>query len=185
LRGSQVLHLLSQLLPRDAVVVEEAPSDRAELLARVPTRSPLGFHSSPNGGLGFGLAGAIGLRMAMPERPVVAVIGDGSAMFGIQAVWSAVEYDVGVLCIVMANGRYGVMDRQASARETTPPWPRFPGLQIAAMARAMGCAAVRVTTSADMASAVRQGVYDLRAKQRPLLIEVAVSEPESGCLRRC
>ena len=176
LRGGQVLQLLADLLPRDAVVMEEAPSHRDELLARIPTRTALGFCSSPNGGLGFGLAGAIGLRMAMPDRPVVAVVGDGAAMFGIQAIWSAVTYNIGVLFIVMANGRYGVMDGQAAARGATPPWPRFPGLEIAALARAMGCSAVRVDTFDEMTGIIKRAVPDLRALREPLLVEVTLRD---------
>ena len=146
LRDAHVLALLAEQLPPDVVLVEESPSCRPELLERIPTRMPLGFVSNGNGGLGFGLAGAIGLRMALPDRPVVAVIGDGSAMFGIQALWSAAQYDVGVLMIVMANGAYGVMDAQAYARGGRPGWPQFPGLDIAAVARGLGCPATRVET---------------------------------------
>ena len=104
---------LAERLPRDAVIVEETPSSQPELYRRLPIRSPGGFVACGNGGLGFGVAGSIGLRMGDPERPVVGVIGDGSSMYAIQALWSAAHYEVGVLLIVMANGRYAVMDRLA------------------------------------------------------------------------
>lgn len=174
LSAGRVLGLLAELLPADAVVMEEAPSYRDELLARVPTRSPLGFFCNPNGALGFGLAGATGLRLAMPDRPVVALVGDGSAMFGIQALWSAATYNAGVLFIVMANGRYGVMDAQAAARGGTPAWLQFPGLQIATIAQAMGCPAVRVQTSAAMREVLAEALADLRERREPLLVEVVL-----------
>jgi benzoylformate decarboxylase len=136
---------------------------------------PLGFVSNANGGLGFGFAGAIGLRMAQPDRPVVAVIGDGAAMFGIQALWSAARYRAGVLLIVMANGAYGVMDTQAHARGGKPPWPQFPDLDIAAMARALGCPATSVTTYDELLATLPEALNGLREATAPLLVEVAVA----------
>ena len=81
--------------------------------ARLPARRPLGFLSAAMGGLGFGLSAPIGVRMALPARPVVAVVGDGSSMYVIQALWSAARYEVGAIFVVLANGGYRVMDRLA------------------------------------------------------------------------
>jgi benzoylformate decarboxylase len=86
LAPGQVLAALAERLPMDAILVEETPSSRPELQQRMPARSPLGFVSNGNGGLGFGIPGAIGLRMALPTRPVMGVIGDGSAMYAIQSL---------------------------------------------------------------------------------------------------
>src|SRR5205823_6249630 len=110
LRPAHVLAALGQRLPADAVIVEETPSSQPELYERIPARAPMGLVAAGNGGLGFGLSGPIGLRIGLPERPVVAVVGDGSAMYAIQALWSAVQYRVGVLLVVMGNGRYAVLD---------------------------------------------------------------------------
>jgi thiamine pyrophosphate-dependent acetolactate synthase large subunit-like protein len=176
LRSAHVLSLLADQLPADVVLVEESPTCRPEILERIPTRMPLGFVSNGNGGLGFGFAGAIGLRMALPDRPVVAVIGDGSAMFGIQALWSAAQYDVGVLLIVMANGAYGVMDAQAHARGGKPAWPQFPGVDISGIARALGCPATRVETYAELQQALTGALDGLRDANAPLLVEVAVAQ---------
>jgi thiamine pyrophosphate-dependent acetolactate synthase large subunit-like protein len=175
LRSSHVLALLAERLDADAILMEEAPSARPEMLERIPTRMPLGFVSNANGGLGFGLSGAIGLRMGQPDRPVVAVVGDGSAMFGIQALWSAARYNVGVLLIVMANGSYGVMDAQAHARGGEAPWPGFPGLDIAGISRALGCPATRVETYEELQSTLGEALDGLRERTQPLLVEVAVS----------
>jgi benzoylformate decarboxylase len=175
LRSAHVLALLAEQLPADAVLVEESPTCRPEILERIPTRMPLGFVSNGNGGLGFGFAGAVGLRMALPERPVVAVIGDGSAMFGVQALWSAAHYKIGVLLIVMANGAYGVMDAQAKARGGEPPWPQFPELDIAAIARGLGCRASRVSTYEELTATLPQALSELRASSEPLLVEVSVA----------
>ncbi len=86
LTAGHVLSALAERLPRDAVVHEEAPVDRPELAYRLPAREPLGYVSAAQGGLGFALPGVTGLRMALPNRPIVAVVGDGSAIYQIQAV---------------------------------------------------------------------------------------------------
>ena len=114
LRAGHVFAALAERLPADAILVEEVPSNRPELHARIPARAPLGFVSAAMGGLGFALPAATGLRMARPDRPVVAVVGDGSALYAIQALWSAATYEAGVLFVVLQNGGYAVMDLLAS-----------------------------------------------------------------------
>jgi benzoylformate decarboxylase len=176
LRSCHVLAALADRLPADVVLLEESPSAKPELHRRIRARAPLGFISNANGGLGFGISGAIGLRMGLPDRPVVAVLGDGSALFAIQALWSAARYEVGVLMVVMANGGYGVMDAQAQARGGTGAWPAFPGVEIAGIARCFGCAATHVQTHEQLLSALDEALADPAARTQPLLIEVAVAE---------
>ena len=175
LQASHVLHALAERLPADAVLLEESPSAKPELHERIPARQPLGFISCANGGLGFGISGAIGLRMGLPDRPVVAVLGDGSALFAIQALWSAARYEAGVVLIVLANGGYGVMDAQASARGGTGAWPRFPGIDIAGIAQSFGCPAMQVRTYEQLIGALDEALTDAAERERPLLIEVAVA----------
>ncbi|HEY3771537.1 MAG TPA: thiamine pyrophosphate-dependent enzyme [Solirubrobacteraceae bacterium] len=178
LTASQVLSFVAERWPADGVLVEESPSSRPELLARFPARAPLGWLSNGNGGLGFGLGGAVGVRMAAPERPVMAVVGDGSAMFGIQALWSAAHYGVGVLMIVMSNGNYGVMDAQAGWQDKRAPWPQFPGLDIAAIARGLGCPAARVETYEEMTETLGEALDGLAARSRPLLVEIVIAQDD-------
>ena len=174
LRPAHVLHALGERLPADAIVVEESPSSRPELLERIPIRAPLGFVSNANGGLGFGIPGAIGLRMALPNRGVVGIIGDGSAMYAIQGVWSAARYGVGVVLIVMANGVYEAMDVQARARGAEAPWPGFGDVEIATVVGGFGCPAVRVDTYDKLLATLDDALEDLAGRDRPLVIEVAV-----------
>src|SRR6202453_5176658 len=175
LRSAHVLAALADRLPADVVLLEESPSAKPELHQWIRARAPLGFVSNANGGLGFGISGAIGLRMGLPDRPVVAVLGDGSALCAIQALGGAARYEVGVLMVVMANGGYGVMDAQAQARGGAGPWPAFPGLEIAAIARRFGCGATRVQTHEQLLSALDEALAEPAARAQPLLIEVAVA----------
>jgi benzoylformate decarboxylase len=175
LRAAHVLSALGERLAPDTVVIEEAPSNRSELLARLPTRRPLGFLAAAMGGLGFGLPAATGVRMALSDRPVVAVVGDGASMFAIQSLWSAARYRVGVLFVVLANGGYAVMDRLAEQQDEAAPWPGFGEIDIAAMARAQGCPARRVESHDELVGALDEAVPDLGARDEPLLLEAVVA----------
>jgi thiamine pyrophosphate-dependent acetolactate synthase large subunit-like protein len=176
--AAHVLEALWRRLPEDAVVVEEAPSNKLDLLERLPARRPLGFLAAGMGGLGFGLSAPIGLRMALPERPVVAVVGDGSALYVIQALWSAVRYRAGAIFVVLANDGYQVMNRLAESQGEPAQWPGFDGIDITAMARAQGCQAQRVETHEALEAALDDALAD-PARSEPVLLEVVVA-PDSG-----
>jgi benzoylformate decarboxylase len=175
LRAGHVLAVLAEHLPPDVVLLEEAPSSRPELLERIPTRSPLGFVSTANGSLGFGLSGATGLRLGLPDRPVVAVVGDGAALYGIQGVWSAAHYGIGVLLVVISNGSYAVMDAQARARGASHPWPQFTGVDIAGIARSLCCPAVRIASYEELEVVLAGALATLSERREPLLVEAVVA----------
>ncbi len=175
LTASHVLAALAERLPRETVVVEEAPVDRPELHDRLLAREPLGFLSAAMGGLGFGLAGATGVRMALPERPVVAVVGDGSSLYGIQALWSAAHYEVGVLFVILSNGGYAIMDRLAERHGLDSPWPGFEEIDIAAIARGFGCEAHRIETHEELVKALDEAVPTIGSRNAPLLLDVRIA----------
>jgi benzoylformate decarboxylase len=177
LRAAHVMAALAARIPAETVVLEETPSSRPDLHRLLPARRPLGFLSAAMGGLGFALPAAIGVRMARPDRPVVAVVGDGSSLYGIQALWSAAHYGAGVLFVVLANGRYAVMDRLAEQRGGKPPWPAFAEVSVGGLAESLGCPARRVTDHAGFAAALDEVVPTLGARTEPLVLEVGV-EPE-------
>ncbi|HEX6762503.1 MAG TPA: thiamine pyrophosphate-dependent enzyme [Gaiellaceae bacterium] len=175
LTASHVLAALAERLPRDTVVLEEAPVDRPELAGRLIAREPLGYVSAAQGGLGFALPGATGLRMGLPDRPVVAVVGDGSAIYQIQAVWSAAHYNIGAVFVVLANGGYAVMDVIAGLDGGSGPWPGFDDIRLADVARGFGCPARRIETYDELASSLDELVPTLHERREPLLIDVAIT----------
>jgi len=178
LRAGHVLAALAERLPQDAVVVEEAPVDRPELHERIVARAPLGFLSAAMGGLGFALGGATGVRMALPKRPVVAVVGDGSSLYGIQALWSAAFYRVGVLFVILSNGGYAIMDRLAEGRGGEPPWPSF-DVDIAALARGFGCGARRISSHEELLQALDEIVPTLASRAEPFLLDVVIAPTQT------
>lgn len=179
LRAGHVFDALAARLRRDAVVLEESPSSRPEMLVRLPARAPLGWVSPAMGGLGFAIPAAIGIRMARPERPVVAVVGDGSSLYSIQSLWSAVHYRVGALFVILANGGYAVMDRLMEKERGSPPWPRFTEIDIAGLATAFGCPAQRIATPDGLEQALDEVVPGLADRDEPLLLEVAVAPDDT------
>jgi len=176
LSPGHVLDALAERAPRDVLLVEECPSTQPELYRRIPVRVPFGFLSTANGCLGFGLAGSIGLRMGLPDRPVVAVLGDGSTTYAIQALWSAARYDVGVLLIVLSNGGYAIMDALARRQGGSAAWPRFESVDIAGLARSFGCPAVRVETHDDLIRVLDEALPGLASRREPLVVQAVVGE---------
>jgi benzoylformate decarboxylase len=175
LRAAHVFAALAARLPPDAVVVEETPSSRPALHAHLPARAPLGFLSAAMGGLGFALPGATGVRMACPDRPVVALVGDGSALYAVQALWSAARYRAGVLFVVLANGRYAIMDRLAERQGAEGPWPAFEDIDVAALAAGLGCPARRIADHGELLRVLDEVVPGLAERDEPLVLDVAVA----------
>ena len=126
------------------------------------------------GGLGFALPGAIGVRMALPDRPVVAVVGDGSSLYAIQALWSAARYRVGALFVVMATAATRSWTSSPRAPAGRRRGRRFETIDIAAMARALGCEAIRIEDHAELLARLDEVLPGLPRRDAPLLLEIAV-----------
>jgi benzoylformate decarboxylase len=180
LTASHVLAALGERLPRNAVVIEEAPVDRPDIHDRLPAREPLAYLSAAQGGLGFALPAAAGLKMALPDRPVVAVAGDGSALYGVHAGWSAVKYGAGPLWVVLSNSGYVVMDRLAEKQGGgSGPWPSFGEVEVATIARGFGCPAQRIRTHDELLAALDEAVPGLATSTTPLLLDVVVAPTQA------
>jgi benzoylformate decarboxylase len=175
LTASHVLAALAERLPEEAIVLEEAPVDRPEIHDRLLARRSLGYVSAAMGGLGFGVPAAAGLRMALPDRPVVAVLGDGASLYGIQGLWSAAHYGAGVLYVILSNGGYVIMDRLAERSGKPGPWPGFADIDIAAVARGFCCPARRVTTHEELLAALDEAIPTLAEREEPLLLDVVIA----------
>ena len=150
----------------NAIVIEESPSSRPELHARLPAREPLGLLSAAMGGLGFALPAAIGLRMALPDRPVVAIVGDGSSLYAIQALWSAAHYRAGALFVILSNGGYAIMDRLAEQHGRRRARGRASRVDIAGLARAFGCPARTVAEHDELLGALDEVLPGLARARR-------------------
>lgn len=178
MRPRHVFAALAARADPDTIVVEETPSSRPDLHRWLPARRPLGFVSAAMGGLGFALPAAVGLKMGRPDRPVMAVVGDGSSLYGIQALWTAVHYRIGALFVVLRNGRYSIMDRLAEQRGHPGPWPPFQEVDVAAVAEGFGCPARRIESCAELNDLLDRVVPTLRHATAPLLVDVAIADED-------
>ncbi len=167
---------ISETLPQDAIVVEEALTSSASLAGFLPLRDPKGFYGLASGGLGFGLPGAIGISLAQPGRPVVAVIGDGSAMYGVQALWTAAHLKLPITYVIVNNRSYRILkERLVSMRSTdrfTGMDLRDPEIDFTGLARSLGVPAERVTEPRGIVPALRAALQ----AGNPRLIEVMVAD---------
>ncbi len=162
---------LGRALPEDAVLVEESPSNRNDLRAQVWIRRPASFFATTSGGLGFAMPAAVGIKLASPERPVVCLVGDGSALYAAQTLWSAVQLGAAVTFVIVNNGRYAILEAAArfSGIEGLPSM-ELPGLDFVALAASFGCHAVRIAQATELPGALAGA---LRATV-PVVIDVIV-----------
>ena len=168
-----VLSRLHALLPPGAVVMEEAPSHRPAMHANMPFEAWGSFFTMASGGLGYGLPGAVGVALARPGTRVVCLIGDGSLMYSIQALWTAAQFRLPLSVIVLNNAGYGAMrafSRVMGARGA--PGIDLPGLDFCEIARGHGCAAAR----AERPEALDEALRWVLASEGPALLDVVVDQ---------
>jgi benzoylformate decarboxylase len=171
-----LMQQLATLRPPDSIVVEEAPSSRGAMHAYLPMLEPDCFYTCASGGLGHGLPAAVGVALGRPGRRVIALLGDGSAMYSIQGLWSAAALAVPVTFVIVNNGGYRALDEFAPHFGlTTLPGTLLPHLDFCALARAQGVQAMRVSRCAELDVALSMAFAD----RGPVLVEVCV-EPASS-----
>jgi benzoylformate decarboxylase len=171
LSDAYLMQQIAALRPAGSIVVEEAPSSRGAMHAYLPMLEPDSFYTCASGGLGHGLPAAVGIALARSERKVIALLGDGSAMYAIQGLWSAAELGLPVAFVIVNNGGYRALDEFAPHFGlATPPGTRLRHLDFCALARAQGVEAVRVSSCATLGAALTLAF----AARDPVLVEVCI-----------
>ena len=162
-------------MPEDAILVEEGLTSTTTLFNYFPFRDRNSYFGNVSGGIGWGIAAAVGVQIAHPARRVFAVIGDGSAMYSITALWSAANQKLPVIFIIANNAGYQILKNRLKLfhGNDTPIGMDFddPPMDIAAIARGFGVAAERVDTAAGFENALDQA---LARTGSPSLIEVMI-----------
>lgn len=170
--GGQVIDTLAGVLPENAVVVEEAPTHRADIQAYLRINAPeQDFFSVASGTLGYGLPAAVGAALAEPRRRVIAILGDGSSMYGIQALWTAVRAQTEVTFLVLDNESYAAVGLLGGVGEEKLPGVELGGIDFAGLAAGLGCLAHRVTELSTLETALTESF----AEARPTLLHVPVA----------
>ena len=179
--AATALHEIAQALPDNVVVVDETITAIGDVVANISFEKPGDFFGARGGGIGQGIAGALGVKIANPDRPVVALSGDGSAMYSIQALWTAAHHELDMLFVILSNREYRVLKhnldayRQRFGVPSNKPYPHMdlshPTLGFASMAEGMGVVARQITDPDELADAVRDAI----AAGGPQLLDVVIS----------
>ena len=166
-----LLHALASAMPNDAALVEEAPSHRPLMHKFMPMRGQDSFYTMASGGLGYGLPAAVGMALGRPGIRTVCLIGDGSAMYSIQALWTAAQRKLPLTVVVINNSGYGAMRSFSQVMQVrNVPGLDLPGIDFVKIAQGLGCDAVRVSKSSGLVPALKRGLSHDGAS----LIEVTV-----------
>ena len=170
-----LMHTLTQLRGRDSIIVEESPGSRPIIQTYLPIYQSETFYTMCSGGLGHSMPASVGVALAKPDKKVIAVIGDGSAMYAIQALWSAAHLKLPITFIIVKNRRYAALQEFSSVFGYQPgekvEGTDLPDLDFVALAKGHGCDGVRVTDAAQLS----QVLQDALNSPRPILVEVEVA----------
>ncbi|MGW7439127.1 benzoylformate decarboxylase [Streptomyces sp. NPDC054849] len=164
---------IAQGAPAHTLWVNESPSNVPQFHEATRISTPGSYLFSAGGGLGFGAAAAVGAQLGAPDRPVVAVIGDGSIHYAVQALWTAATYKIPVTFVVLSNARYAILQWFAQIEHAQgAPGLDIPGLDITSIATGYGVRAHTAYGAGELTKLVR----DAAAQQDgPVLIDVPIT----------
>ena len=174
--AAQVFAALNEIRPAHAVLVEESPSNLADLHKAWPITEPDTFYTFASGGLGWNLPASVGIALAERDtgrnRPVITIIGDGSFNYSLQSIWSAAQLQLPLLIVIMRNEEYAIL-KSFAALEQAPGVPGLdlPGMDFVSIAKGYGCDAARV---ADL-DALKAAAAKAWTKDVPTVLEVPIS----------
>jgi benzoylformate decarboxylase len=163
-----------EAMPDNAILVDEGLTSSRQMLALRPHRDRYGYHALASGGIGWGLPASVGVSMANPSRPVVCFSGDGSAMYSIQALWTAAHHKLPLTVVIVNNGGYRIIKQRLLAFHGDDHYVGMdfvdPPVDFTGIAKALGLEAMRITEARDLKSTLTSAFKRPGAK----LIEVAV-----------
>ena len=165
---------LVEAMPDNAILVDEGLTSSRQMLALRPHRDRYGYHALASGGIGWGLPASVGVSLANPDRPVVCYSGDGSAMYSIQALWTAAHHKLPLTVVIINNGGYRIIKQRLLAFHGDDHYVGMdfvdPKVDFAGVAKALGLEAMRITEPGELKAAFKSAFSRPGAK----LIEVMV-----------
>jgi benzoylformate decarboxylase len=171
-----LLEAIGAMLPKDAVVIEEVLSSAPGARSLINSDDEQSFFALRGGGIGWGLPAAIGVKLALPDRPVIGLIGDGSAMYTCQTLWTAAHYRIGVVFVILNNKSYRILKQRLHAmRGHAEQADTYVGMELldppidfVSLSRSLGVAAERAKTLHETTDLIAQGLQG----NSPMLIDV-------------
>jgi len=164
-----------EAMPDNAILVDESLTSGRQLLSLRPHRDRYGYHALASGGIGWGVPASVGVSLANPDRPVVCVSGDGSAMYSIQSLWTAANHKLPLNVVICNNGGYRIIKQRLLAFHGDDHYVGMdfvdPPVDFVGMAKALGLEAIRITDAAEL----KPKLSDAFKRPGAKLIEVVLS----------
>ena len=163
-----------EAMPANAILVDEGLTSSRQMTALRAHRDRYGYHALASGGIGWGLPASVGVSLANPDRPVVCYTGDGSAMYSIQALWTAAHHKLNLTVVIVNNGGYRIIKQRLLAFHGDDHFVGMdfadPPVDFTALAKSLGLEALRIADPKDVGSVLKSAFSRPGAK----LIEVVV-----------
>lgn len=170
--GEEILEVINAHTSESISYVNETTTLDGLWMERVALTRPDQYHFPASGGLGFGLPAAVGIALARPELTVVATVGDGSANYGLSALWTAAQRGTRTVFVIVNNGTYGALRRFAVALNATEaPGLDVPGIDFVQLAKGYGVPATRTGTREEFEKAYKEAL----GAEGPVLIDARVA----------
>ncbi|TCN55954.1 thiamine pyrophosphate-dependent enzyme [Rhodococcus sp. SMB37] len=171
----ELFETIRSVVPDDTVLMEESPSNIAELHTAWPIEKPDSFYTAASGSLGWTLPASVGIALAERDsgrnRTVVVMIGDGSFHYAIQGLGTAAAQRLPILYVVPRNGEYAILKAFADLEETPGvPGLDLPSLDFVSLGEGYGCAAERAETVTEVQVAVKAAL----GRSGPTVLEVPI-----------
>jgi benzoylformate decarboxylase len=167
-----LMQTLADVRPSDGIIVEESPSSRKTMQTYLPIDRARSFFTCASGGLGHSLPASVGMALAKSTtNRVLGLFGDGSAMYSIQALWSAADLKLPMTIVIVNNGGYAALSEFTEHFNVKEPLgTRLPGIDFVGLARSFGCEAVRVERPQELGAALCTALKS----SKPYLVDVIV-----------
>ena len=168
-----------EAMPANAILVDEGLTAARHMSALRPNRDRYGYHALASGGIGWGLPASVGVSLANPDRPVVCYSGDGSAMYSIQALWTAAHHKLSLTVVIVNNGGYRIIKQRLLAFHHDDHFVGMdfvdPPVDFTGIAKALGLEAIRITKAKDVTPALVSAFGRPGAKLIEVVVEGSVT----------
>jgi benzoylformate decarboxylase len=175
IHGDWMTHCLIEAMPKDSILVNEGLTSARLVNSLFAYRDRFAMHGNAAGGIGWALPAAIGVQLAHPSRPVTCLSGDGSAMYSVQALWTAANQKLPITYVICNNGGYRIIKQRLKAFHGSDHYIGMdfqdPALDWVGLAGAMGMKAVRVSDPGELTDVLKTAY---RRAGGPMLIDVVV-----------
>ena len=165
---------ISESLPKNYIVVEEGLVSTRTLLNYLPIKKHNDFYGLASGGIGWAVSGAIGASLANPDKTIIAVIGDGSSMYGIQSLWTAAHYNLNIIYIIANNNGYRIIKERLEAFHKNKNFIgmdfKNPPIDFVKLSISMGVPATRLEDPKNISNIIKNTIKN----KGPHLLDIVV-----------